>query len=83
LYPVPMFGLGLQPTGTNGQLSSADHNDSGFTWRAPAKSEISPEANIYATYARGRRPEILSVSAPAAPGGAARFSVLPSETVDS
>ncbi|WP_164066747.1 hypothetical protein, partial [Serratia marcescens] len=20
LYPVPMFGLGLQPTGTNGQL---------------------------------------------------------------
>ncbi|WP_137864968.1 MULTISPECIES: TonB-dependent receptor [unclassified Sphingomonas] len=83
LYPVPMFGLGLQPTGTNGQLYSADHNDSGFTWRATAKYEISPEANIYATYARGRRPEILSVSAPAAPGGAARFSVLPSETVDS
>lgn len=83
LYPVPMFGLGLQPTGTNGQLYSADHNDSGFTWRATAKYEISPEANIYATYARGRRPEILSVSAPAAPGGAAKFTVLPSETVDS
>ncbi|MDH4743728.1 TonB-dependent receptor [Sphingomonas sp. CBMAI 2297] len=83
LYPVPLFGLGLQPSGANGQLYSADHNDSGFTWRATAKYEISPEANVYATYARGRRPEILSVSAPAAPGGAARFSVLPSETVDS
>ncbi|MCH7861329.1 MAG: TonB-dependent receptor, partial [Proteobacteria bacterium] len=83
LYPVPLFGLGLQPSGSNGQLYSADHKDSGFTWRATAKYEISPEANVYATYARGRRPEILSVSAPAAPGGAARFSVLPSETVDS
>jgi iron complex outermembrane recepter protein len=83
LYPVPLFGLGVQPTGANGQLYSADHNDSGFTWRATAKYEVSPEANIYATYARGRRPEILSVSAPSAPGGAARFSVLPSETVDS
>ena len=80
LYPVPLFGLGLQPSGSNGQLYSADHKDSGFTWRATAKYEISPEANVYATYAR---PEILSVSAPAAPGGAARFSVLPSETVDS
>lgn len=83
LYPVPLFGLGLQPTGTNGQLYSADHTDSGFTWRATAKYELSPQANLYATYARGRRPEILSVSGPAAPGGAARFSVLPSETVDS
>jgi iron complex outermembrane receptor protein len=83
LYPVPMFGLGLQPTGTNGQLYTADHDDSGFTWRATAKYEVSPQANIYATYARGRRPEILSVGAPAAPGGAARFNVLPSETVDS
>jgi len=83
LYPVPLFGLGAQPTGTNGQLYNADHNDSGFTWRATAKYEISPEANIYANYARGRRPEILSVGAPSTPGGAARFSVLPSETVDS
>lgn len=83
LYPVPLFGLGAQPTGTNGQLYSADHNDSGFTWRAVAKYELSPEANIYANYARGRRPEILAVGAPSAPGGAARFNVLPSETVDS
>lgn len=83
LYPVPLFGLGVQPSGTNGQRYSADHDDSGFTWRATAKYEVSPQANLYATYARGRRPEILSVSGPSAPGGAARFSVLPSETVDS
>jgi outer membrane receptor protein involved in Fe transport len=83
LYPVPLFGLGVQPSGTNGQLYSADHDDSGFTWRATAKYEVSPEANLYATYARGRRPEILSVSGPSAPGGAPKFTVLPSETVDS
>ncbi|WP_213982101.1 TonB-dependent receptor [Sphingomonas sp. dw_22] len=82
-YPVPMFGLGAQPTGTNGQRYDQGLTDSGFTWRATARYELSPEANLYANYARGRRPEILSVSAPSAPGGAAKFSVLPSETVDS
>lgn len=83
LFPVPLFGLGAQPTGTNGQRYDADHKDDGFTWRAVARYELSPEASLYANYARGRRPEILSVAPPSAPGGAARFSVLPSETVDS
>jgi len=81
--PVPLFGLGLQPTGTNGTRYDADHDDDGFTWRATARYEVSPAVNLYANYARGRRPEILSVSPPAAPGGAAQFAVLPSETVDS
>ncbi|MBO9624030.1 MAG: TonB-dependent receptor [Sphingomonas sp.] len=83
LFPVPLFGLGAQPTGTNGQRYDADLTDDGFTWRAIARYELSPEASLYANYARGRRPEVLSVAPPAAPGGAARFSVLPSETVDS
>ncbi|HVJ01720.1 MAG TPA: TonB-dependent receptor [Sphingomonas sp.] len=83
LFPVPLFGLGAQPTGTNGQLYDADHKDDGVTWRAIARYELSPEASLYANYARGRRPEVLSVAPPAAPGGAARFSVLPAETVDS
>lgn len=83
LFPAPLFGLGAQPTGTNGQRYDADHKDDGFTWRAVARYELSPEASLYANYARGRRPEILSVAPPSAPGGAARFSVLPSETVDS
>ncbi|MCW3837101.1 TonB-dependent receptor [Sphingomonas canadensis] len=83
LYPVPLFGLGLQPTGTNGQRYDLDHNDSGLTWRLTARYELSPDASLYANYARGRRPEVLSVRPPAAPGGAARFDLLPSETVDS
>ncbi|MBC9032749.1 TonB-dependent receptor [Sphingomonas sp. JC676] len=82
-YPVPLFGLGLQPSGTNGQRTDQGLTDSGFTWRATARYELTPDANLYANYARGRRPEILSVGAPSAPGGAPKFSVLPSETVDS
>lgn len=83
LYPVPLFGLGLQPSGTNGQVYTADHDDGGLTWRATARYELAPTASLYATYARGRRPEVLSVGSPSVPGGAPSFAVLPSETVDS
>ncbi|MEI9849670.1 MAG: TonB-dependent receptor [Sphingomonas sp.] len=83
LYPVPLFGLGLQPTGTNGQRYDQGHDDSGLTWRATARYALSQDASLYANYARGRRPEVLAVRPPAAPGGAARFDLLPSETVDS
>ncbi|WP_423604560.1 TonB-dependent receptor [Sphingomonas sp. MS122] len=82
-YPVPLFGLGLQPTANNGDVVAQELDDGGFTWRVTARYELSPQASIYANYARGRRPEVLSVAPPTAPGGAARFSLLPSETVDS
>ncbi len=82
-FPVPLFGLGLQPSGTNGQRYDQNHDDSGLTWRAFARLELSDQASVYANYARGRRPEVLSVSAPSVPGGAPAFQVLPSETVDS
>lgn len=83
LYPVPLFGLGLQPTANNGDLFAQTNDSGGFTWRATARYELSPQASVYANYARGRRPEVLGVSPPAAPGGAARFNLLPAETVDS
>jgi outer membrane receptor protein involved in Fe transport len=82
-FPVPLFGLGLQPTGANGTLYDQANTDSGFTWRANVRYAIGNDASIYANYARGRRPEVLSVSLPSAPGGAAKFTLLPSETVDS
>lgn len=82
-YPVPMFGLGAQPTAGNGDTETASHDSGGFSWRLTARYKPTDATSLYATYARGRRPEVLSASAPSAPYGAANFKVLPSETVDS
>jgi outer membrane receptor protein involved in Fe transport len=82
-YPVPLFGLAAQPTANNGDRISDDHKDSGFTWRLTGRYAVAEDASLYATYARGRRPEVLTASAPSAPFGAARFSTLDAETVDS
>ena len=82
-YPVPLFGLAAQPTANNGDRISDEHKDSGFTWRLTGRYAVAEDASLYATYARGRRPEVLTVSAPSAPFGAARFSTLDAETVDS
>ena len=82
LYPVPLFGLGFQPTNNNGDTFSQNLNDSGFSWRFTARYEPSPNSSIYATYARGRRPELLSARPPATPFGAARFNRVAGETVD-
>jgi outer membrane receptor protein involved in Fe transport len=83
LYPVPLFGLGSQPTAGNGGVNTAELKDSGFTWRVTARYAPTPDASIYATYSHGRRPEVLSVSGPSAPLGAARFNPLAAETVNS
>lgn len=80
---VPFFGIGLQPTVGNGTRFDQGLKDEGLTWRATARYEASSDASFYATYARGRRPEVLSVSAPSAPFATPNFKVLPSETVDS
>jgi len=79
----PLFGLGAQPTAGNGSRINQSSNDDGLTWRATARYAATPDLNLYATYARGRRPEVLSVSAPSTPYGAPNFKLLPSETVDS
>lgn len=82
-YPVPQFGLGFQPTAGNGSTVSQDLEDEGVTWRLTARYEVTPDLNLYGNYARGRRPEVLSVGGPAAPGGAPRFNQIEAETVDS
>ena len=82
-YPVPLFGLSFQPTVNNGAIVSQDFSDHGFTWRFDARYALTPTASLYANYARGRRPEVLSALPPATPFGAARFNPVAAEKVDS
>jgi outer membrane receptor protein involved in Fe transport len=80
---LPLFGLTAQPTANNGDFVYQDHEDDGLTWRVTARYALSDDASLYANYARGRRPEVLSVSAPSVPLGAPNFEVIEAETVDS
>ncbi|MFZ4606526.1 MAG: TonB-dependent receptor [Caulobacter sp.] len=80
---LPMFGLTFQPTNNNGDAETASLEDDGFTWRVVGRYALSDDANLYASYARGRRPQVLATAGPAAPYGAARFQAVEAETVDS
>lgn len=80
---LPMFGLTFQPTANNGDAQTATLEDDGFTWRMVGRYALSDDANLYASYARGRRPQVLATAGPAAPYGAARFQTVDAETVDS
>lgn len=79
----PPFGLTFQPTAGNGNLITQDLEDDGFTWRATARYALTEDSSLYANYARGRRPAVLSAAAPSAPFGAPRFTVVDAEEVDS
>ena len=81
--PIPPFGLGAQPTVGNGGTESQDFDNGGFSWRAVARFEVSPQASLYASYARGRRSAVLAAEAPGQPLGPVVFTRLPQETVDS
>ena len=80
---LPNFGVTFQPTANNGDATSATNDESDFTWRLVGRYALSDDANLYASYARGRRPAVLAVGGPAAPYGAARFDLVEAETVDS
>ncbi len=56
---LPLFGLTFQPTTGNGDVSSQGLKDDGVTWRLVGRYKLSDDANLYASYARGRRPEVL------------------------
>ncbi|GAW40977.1 Colicin I receptor precursor [Brevundimonas sp. SH203] len=79
----PLFGLTSQPTANNGDFGYFDSRDDGVTWRVTARYALTDDANLYANYARGRRPEVVSARPPSAPGVAARFTPVDAETVDS
>jgi len=86
LFPaaaVPLFGLTAQPTANNGDFTYADLEDDAVTWRLTARYALSDDASLYANYARGRRPKVLSPNGPAAPQGPVTFTEIDAETVDS
>lgn len=80
---LPLFGVTFQPTTNNGDIAKQDLTDDGVTWRVVARYAASDNANLYASFARGRRPEVLAASGPAAPGTPPRFANVAAETVDS
>ena len=79
----PKIGLIAQPTANNGDKYSKKIDDSGLTWRLVGRYAQSENLSFYASYARGRRPDVISTSAPATSMGPARFSVVDAEEVNS
>jgi iron complex outermembrane receptor protein len=80
---LPLFGLTDQPTTNNGDVTAGSLSDSGLAWRLVGRYEVSKDANLYASYARGRRPPVQDVSIPSFPGDVTGFAEVPAETVDS
>ncbi|NQE63399.1 TonB-dependent receptor [Caulobacter sp. RHG1] len=80
---LPSVGLIAQPTTGNGQTFGREIKDNGLTWRLVGRYAAADNLSFYASYARGRRPDVISASGPAAPLGAARLNVVDAETVDS
>ena len=78
-YPIPTFGLTAQPTTG---LETHRVRDDGWSWRLTARYALAPTAGVFASYARGRRPEVASAAGPLTPGGSAVFRDLSAETVD-
>jgi outer membrane receptor protein involved in Fe transport len=79
---LPIFGILYQPTAGNGLKDKDSLNDNGFSWRATARYAFDKNLDVYATYARGRRPEVLADDGASAPYGPTKFAVEPSETLD-
>lgn len=76
---VPSQTLVLPDIGFDDQIRSEDFD--GFTWRTALKWAPSRELNLWASYSRGRRPEVIAgiFEGPTFGG----FFIAPAETVDS
>jgi outer membrane receptor protein involved in Fe transport len=80
---LPRFGLTFQPTPGNAGMTVQGLEDEALTWRLVGRYALSDDANLYASYARGRKPELLSALPPSLPEGPAQFVTVKAETVDS
>lgn len=80
--PATARGIFLQTT-PDGKPQYSSLSDSGLTYRLVGRYAVSEDMSVFASYARGRRPEVLSVAAPLAPLGNVRFAPVAAEIVDS
>jgi len=77
--PTTPRGLFVQPT-LNGQAQYKSFTDNGITYRVVGRYALTPNANLYASVATGRRPKVVS-GGNTVPGAAARFTEIPAEEV--
>lgn len=80
---LPVFGFSTQPTANNGDRSYYSFDDDGLSWRITGRYALTDKQNIYASYARGRRPREYTPTTPSTPFGAANFTMVAAEKVDS
>ncbi|GAA0539788.1 outer membrane receptor protein involved in Fe transport [Rhizomicrobium palustre] len=80
---LPAFALFYQPTANNGDKIAKGFSDDGLTWRFSARYALDKDLSLYANYARGRRPKVLTALTPSQPFGPPNFSPADAETVDS
>ncbi|MDX2234176.1 MAG: TonB-dependent receptor [Hyphomonadaceae bacterium] len=73
-------GLFAQPSAGVG-VRSETFDD--FTWRLVGRYAVNDALSTWASYARGRRPEVIVGASPTLSGGAVTFGVVPAEEVDS
>ncbi len=80
---LPAFALFYQPTANNGDKIAKSFNDDGLSWRFTARYAFDKDLSVYANYARGRRPEVLTANSPSTPFGTPDFTPVAAEEVDS
>ncbi len=77
--PNPYVGLFTQPSAP--LVRSGEFE--GFTWRVNARYALNDKVSLWASYARGRTPNVIAISGGNLPGSSASTEILPAETVDS
>lgn len=77
--PLPAFGLFTQPQAL---ISKSDSFD-GLTYRLVGRYQFTSNVSAWASFAHGRRPDVISLTPGSLPGTSLTAKTLPAEEVDS